>query len=80
MKKKVIYNCVNKNNINPTSVYKWNDERSSHGLANICIQNVFEKIVSKLQFIRPITAYSTESFIGFSLYIYVTCTTLKNQN
>lgn len=43
--KKVIYNCVNKNNIYPTSVYKWNDERSSHGLANICIQNVFEKIV-----------------------------------
>lgn len=43
--KKVIYYSVNKNNINPTSVYKWNDERSSHGLANICIQNVFEKIV-----------------------------------
>lgn len=39
---KVIYNCINKNNIVPTSIYKWNEELSPHGLENICIQDVFK--------------------------------------
>lgn len=39
---KVIYNCINKNNIVPTSVYKWNEELSPHGLNSICIQDVFK--------------------------------------
>lgn len=39
---KVIYNCINKNNIIPNRIYKWNDKLSPHGLKSICIQEVFK--------------------------------------
>lgn len=39
---KVIYNCINKNNIVPTSIYKWNEELSPHGLDNTCIEDVLK--------------------------------------
>lgn len=69
----MIYKCINKNNIVPKSVYKWNEELSPHGLIGICIQDGFK--VLKLLLISDYNVYGTESFIRFSLFV----TTLKNQ-
>lgn len=34
---KVIYNCINKNNIVFILIYKWNEELFLYGFENICI-------------------------------------------